>query len=125
MKISFGYIHYRIKKRFYKKDSDGFVASALLAIMQVLVIVDLAIVLSKFFLTRHETAPYAKLLAQIAAGITVLVFFYNYKKYDKKYWTFWERWKNETPGDRLKNGWLVFLAVIAPLAFLILIGVYQ
>ena len=95
----------------------------IVASIQTLPLFDIFILISKFFFTRADTAPYAKMIGQILGVATIVVAVIVFKRYRTKYWTLWEHWKNETSGERLLRGWLVFLATLLPFVVLILIGV--
>lgn len=123
MMFFFDYIYYRVKKKLYKKDSEGIFASCMVAAIQILTLADILLLISKLFLTRVDTAPYAKLIALFGGVLFVIAVAINFRKYHKSYWAFWEHWKNEPEDDRSRKGWLVFLSIASPFLILILIGV--
>ena len=124
MTFFFDYIYYRVKKKLYKKDSEGIFASCMVAAIQILTLADILLLVSKLFLTRVDTAPHAKLIAQFGGALFVIAVVINFRKYHKSYWAFWEYWKNESADERNRRGWLVFLSIALPFLILILIGVF-
>ena len=116
------YVYYRITKRFYRKDSDGVFAVCMISAVQLLIMVDSLILLSKLFVSREDTAPYAKTIAWIVGLIFICLAIVNFRKFHRKYWFFWEHWKDERPDDARRKGWVVFVSVATPFLILFLIG---
>jgi high-affinity Fe2+/Pb2+ permease len=69
----------------------------------------------KLFYNRTELAPFSKLTGLIVGSLLVALFYYNYKKYDNKYWKYWEHWKDEPKEKWTVKGWLVLLVIVVPI----------
>ena len=120
MKI-FNYIFYRIAKVHYKLDgSEAIRAIGFLSFFQVLLLGCMLIGSMRLCYPVSETIQFSKFIGKIG-GIIVLIFMgLNYKYYKNKYNIFDNKWGNtETPTQKWLRGFLVFLAILAPILFLL------
>lgn len=125
MNFFFDYIYYRLTKFYFKWDGKGS-STALIGVsmIQTLLIVDAAIIFSKFFYDRLQTAQFTKLFSIITIAIFISFFLFNYFKHKNKYNMYRNHWKNEEVDEYKKRGIFVLLALSIPWLVLILIGVY-
>jgi len=121
--ILFDYTFYRIAQFFYKKDGvDAFRAVCLVSVIQGLIFGKLFFALIKlkfwhndnFILTHIQVKYFACLMA-------LIILFFNYIRYKRKYWQFSERWKDtETQSQRNWRGIMVISAILLPFLLILL-----
>jgi membrane protein YdbS with pleckstrin-like domain len=123
MKIIFDYTYYRIAKFYFKRDGSEAV-TALLTITLVHFLYLLSIVfflIGIFEIGRRKTSTLEKTTIVI---VIFLIFLYNKRNYNGKYFNLREKWKNETKKMKIRNGILIILFVLSPLFLIILISHY-
>jgi ABC-type Fe3+ transport system permease subunit len=120
----FDYIYYRVTQAYFKWDGRNSI-TALLAVsmLQVLIIGDICIFIARLIWHRHETAPYAKLIAYVGLAFFFVFVIINFFKYKNKYHLLKKHWKDEPQDKRKLKGVLVVLSLVIPWMLLIIIGV--
>ncbi|HTJ51990.1 MAG TPA: hypothetical protein VL443_21160 [Cyclobacteriaceae bacterium] len=122
----FDYIFYRVAKKYYKRDGrDAFTAVLVVSIIQIELLADLFIILTKFFVPPSATTEYIKYGRILGIVIAVVFLIINYFYFKGKYWIFSNQWKeSETPSQHFMRGCLVILAIISPVIIFILFAIF-
>jgi hypothetical protein len=119
----FDYIYYRVTKAYFKWDGrTGATGLAAVTMIQVFLITDFAVILTRAFLDRYVFAPYANQIATLFFGIVVVLMILNYRRYVGRYSKLKIYWKEEQPNVRRMKGFLVVVSIILPWVPLILLG---
>lgn len=126
----FDYMYYRIAKFYYKKDGiDAMGAVIILSLVQASLIGELIAIVLRYFYSRIEITNYNLPLKASTIGMIVFIAFtiFNYFRYKGRYWRFSDKWREEEKNNSLImvfRGWLVILAIVAPIVTLILMGTF-
>ena len=111
MKEFFEYFYFRFAQKNYKRDGS-LASTALIAIS----ITQLLILYNIIFFFREFINPEIRklyLYEKIIFGLLFVVINYiNYKLYNKKYFEFRERWKDETVKQRKFKYFLIILFIV-------------
>ncbi len=113
----FDYIYYCVTKTFYKRDGK-FGGTGILAIVMIqsFTVECLMILILRIFVTqsnRHDIGNAAYMATLIIfIGFTLL----NISKYKDSYIKFKKHWNKETKMEAEIRGYLVFLAILTPIA---------
>jgi ABC-type Fe3+ transport system permease subunit len=111
MKEFFEYHYYRIAKFNFKREGS-FAFSALLSVssVQLLVIVNVLLFLQSLFSDiKRKTYLYEKIIFVI---ILLFLLYFNFRKYNKKYFEFREKWKNEDKKTRILKGVIIIFTIL-------------
>lgn len=121
--IIFDYIFFRVAKFFYKKDGvDAFRAICTVSLIQTLILGKLFFWIVKLKYWRFDHFIHLPIQVKyFAYVIALIIIFFNYIRYRKKYWRFSEKWKDtETQSQRKLRGVLVVSAILLPFLLIFL-----
>ena len=125
MKFFFDYIYYRMTKFYFKGDGNsGGTAIIGICMIQLLVLIDFILILSRIFFARSEIRNYIGITKWIIAAIFILLFFYNSRKHNRNYDKYKKYWESETRKQKIFKGILVIFSLLFPWIIIIVIGVY-
>lgn len=120
----FDYTFYRLAKKYFKTDGNSYFTALLtVSLIQFLYLLAVFAVVNKFLLGDLAYITKNRLINLLIFCMVFLPFYlFNKRKYKRKYFTFRERWKNETKKIKIRNGILMILFIISPLVSLFLIA---
>ncbi|WP_462227999.1 hypothetical protein [Mucilaginibacter sp.] len=110
---------------FFKRDgSDAIRAILGISMVQMLILFILSFITVHFTLSAQYLHLHSKQSGEIGVFITLLLIFYNYKKYKGRYSYYREYWQDEVRSQRLLKGYLVLISLILPWIAVFLIATY-
>lgn len=106
--IIFDYVFFRVAKFFYRKDGvDAFRAVCIISVIQGLIFGALLFSVLRLVYKMNEISKYKEISGKFGIALCVILLLFNYFRYKSKYWSFVERWKNETFQQSKVRGFLV------------------
>lgn len=119
----FDYIYYRVSKFYFRWDGrTGATGLAAVTMIQVFLIIDFSVILTRSLFDRYVFAPYTNQIAMLFFVIVVGLMVVNYRKYVGRYNELKRAWQNERQSVRSLKGFLVIMSIIIPWLPLILLG---
>ena len=119
----FDYIFYRITKTYFKWDGrTGATGIAAVSLIQIFLIFDLLVLLSRIFFEKNYFKPYITEVKISFIIIIVLFLFMNYRKYSSNYNQLRSYWKNETERASTIKGLLITFVFSFPIVLFLIIN---
>jgi hypothetical protein len=124
MKTVIDYIYYRFTKFYLKSDGRTGVRSLMaVSVIYTMCTFDLFMIIIHILNVREKVVETvgAKNIGTIGFVLFIVFSLISYFQYKGKFNNLKVKWKDESPSDYRKNGWLVVVGVILPIAITFLL----
>jgi ABC-type Fe3+ transport system permease subunit len=117
------YIYYRIAKAYFKWDGElAATAIVIMSLLQSFFLLVISTTIIRRFVSRTDTAPYAKQIGGVGIVVFLVLCALNYFKYKGKYHLLSLRWKDENPTQRRLRGVMIIFIIPISIVLLVVIG---
>ena len=120
----FDYIYYRVTKFYSKWDGNkGINGILIIGLIQVLVICDILLWVTRFFFNISKFAPHSKTFGIIGVVMLLCLILINNNNYKNKFDKLSSKWANEARGESILKGTAMVLSFIIPWLPLVIFGI--